>query len=239
MKRSSVLRLAVVLFCMAFVAGIYTFVVIPSVREEERASYRSAYEDRSKRYKNVLTYMGDTPLLAGTVITDAVSRYFSSVEMPIECFVPDYAAEFEDIVGLQAEYTICSGQPVSFQCFRKFLIGADGDERLKEFEICSLVAGQAMPGRFADILLCYPSGSTAVVVPKIQIYDIQEYSGDSGYTTDGERYTVVFAVNDEEYTNLMSARREGVLDIRIYLDETQMPSVKTYNPIHVPVISGG
>ena len=50
------------------------------------------------------------------------------------------------------------GQQVSFQNFKEFLKDSNGNEKLKEFQICSLVAGQAMPGRFADILLRYPNG---------------------------------------------------------------------------------
>ena len=97
------------------------------------------------------------------------------------------------------------------------------NERLKEFSINSLVAGQAIAGRFADILLKYPDGSMSVVVPKIQIYDIKD-------TGDKDGYIAVFAVNENEHSDLIEAVKEGVLDVRIYLDDMQEPSEKTYIP---------
>lgn len=89
------------------------------------------------------------------------------------------------------------------------------------------------PGRFADILLSYPDGSTAVVVPKIQIYDIQRDPETNGafIQDENECYTAVFAVTDEEYRDLVDAGKEGVLDLRIYIDQTQDASQKTYRPV--------
>lgn len=152
--------------------------------------------------------------------------------MPLGCVTSDYVSDFDNICGLQLKYTICKGQQVSFQNFKEFLKDPGENQKLKEFQICSLVAGQAMPGRFADILLRYPDGNAAVVVPKIQIYDIQRDLETKGtFIKDkNETYTIVFAVEDGEYNDLIEAGKEGILDIRIYLDETQTASVKTYFP---------
>lgn len=187
-------------------------------------------EEKEADYIKVLTYNGDTPLLSGTIITGMISPYFTTVRMPADCVTSDYVSDFEDILGLQLEYTICGGQQVSFKNFRKFLYDIDGGERLKEFQICSIVAGQAVPGRYADILLRYPNGNIAVVVPKIQIYDIQRCSSDETYADIQGNYTYVFALDDEEFSDITYAGREGILDVRIYLDEKQAPSVKTYIP---------
>ena len=71
-----------------------------------------------------------------------------------------------------------------------------------------------------------------MVVPKIQIYDIQEENTGNSVKSKNEEdgYTVVFAVNEEEYDSLTDAIKEGVLDIRIYVNEKQLPSEKTYVP---------
>lgn len=230
MNKSIILKIGVTLLCMAFTAGIYTFIVIPSVRSEEKRVYESKLSDQAGGYINVLTYNGDTPLLSSTVITESLEDYFGTVQMPVSCASAEYVSEFEDILGLQLEYTICTGQQVSFQNFRKFVSAANGDEKLKEFRISSLVAGQAVPGRFVDILIRYPDGSCAVVVPKIQIYDIQQIISVQYQENAQDGYTAVFAVTDEEYNDITDACREGVLDIRIYLNEAQKPSVKTYSP---------
>lgn len=231
MKKNIILKIAAFLLCMAIVAGIYTFIVIPSVRKEQKEFYEQKMETEMYHYITVLTYNGDTPLLSNTIITEAIASCFEKVNMPVGCVTSDYVSDFEDILGLQLQYPICRGQQVSFQNFKEFLKDSENNEKLKEFQICSLVAGQAMPGRFADILLRYPNGNAAVVVPKIQIYDIQRDLETDTFAKDkNECYTIVFAVNDQEYCDLMDAQKEGILDIRIYIDETQKASTKTYQP---------
>lgn len=223
MKKNIVIKTALFLLSMAVVAGIYTFIVIPDVRKKEKEIYKQKLKTEMHTYISVLTYTGETPLLENTIITDAVEMCFEKVQMPLGCVTADYVNEFDDIKGLQVEYAICKGQQVSYKNFKEFLKDSDGNERLKEFQINSLVAGQAMPGRFADILLKYPNGSIAVVVPKIQIYDIKGIGEE-------DEYIAVFAVNEEEHIDLTEAIKEGVLDIRIYLDDMQVASEKTYVP---------
>lgn len=233
MKKNIVIKSAFFLLSMAVVAGIYTFIVIPSVKKEEKSKYEKKLEQEVYTYMSVLVYKGETPLLENTIITEAVETCFEKIQMPLGCVTTDYVGNFEDICGLQLKYTICKGQQVSFQNFKDFLKDADGSERLKEFQIESLVAGQAMPGRFADILLKYPDGSSAVVVPKIQIYDIQSTKDESLKSDKNNNigYTFVFAVSEEEYNDLTDATKEGILDVRIYVNEKQAPSEKTYVPI--------
>ena len=216
MKKNIIVRAAAFLLCMALVAGIYTFLVIPSVRKEEKEIYEEMLAEETQGY-----------------VTEAIASHFVTVQMPSGCVTSDYVSDFEDICGLQLKYAICRGQQVSYQNFKEFLKDAERNERLKEFRISSLVAGQAQPGRFADILLSYPDGSTAVVVPKIQIYDIQRDPETNGafIQDENECYTAVFAVTDEEYRDLVDAGKEGVLDLRIYIDQTQDASQKTYRPV--------
>ena len=223
MNKNIVIKIALFLLSMSLVAGIYTFIVIPEVKNKEKDLYKQKIETEMHTYISVLTYTGETPLLENTIITDAVEMCFEKVQMPLGCVTSDYVSEFEDIKGLQIEFTICKGQQVSYNNFKEFLKDADGNERLKEFSINSLVAGQAIAGRFADILLKYPDDSMSVVVPKIQIYDIK----DNG---DKDGYIAVFAVNENEHSDLIEAVKEGVLDVRIYLDDMQEPSEKTYIP---------
>ena len=232
MKKDLIFRIAIFLLCMALIAGIYTFMVIPSVRKEEQERYEKKLSEELYQSVTVLTYHGDTPLLEDTIITDAIQEYFTKTDMPAGCATFDYVSDFEDIRGLQLKYTICKGQQVSFQNFKEYLENTKGNEKLKEFQICSLVAGQAMPGRFVDILLRYPDGNCAVVVPKIQIYDIQrDESKENLFIKDkDELYTMVFAVDDNAYNDLVDACREGTLDIRIYIDAAQAASQKTYFP---------
>lgn len=232
MRKNIVLKIAGFLLCMATVAGAYTFAVIPSVRKEEKDRYEKMLAAERYHYVTVLVYNGETPLLEETVITKAVEQHFTQISVPADSAASDFVSNFEDICGLQLKYAICQGQQLSFRNFEAFLKAPLGNERLKEFQICSLVAGQAMPGRYADILLRYPDGSAAVVVPKIQIYDIQrdQNTAISAVKDKNASYTVVFAVTEKEHADLTDACREGTLDLRIYLSDTQPASAKSYIP---------
>ena len=42
MKKNVIMRIAMFLLCMALVAGIYTFIVIPSVRKEQKEIYEKS-----------------------------------------------------------------------------------------------------------------------------------------------------------------------------------------------------
>ncbi len=227
MRRKILLRTALILICMSAVAAIYTFVVIPSVKEKERAAFERFIDEAEEHddLVTVLIYNGKTPLFPGTVITESTEQYFTSEEIPENAAVYGYVSDPDKIYGMQVRYTICEGQQISMQSFKKYIYEYEGGERLKDFNIQSLVAGQAMPGRYVDIMLIYPDGRTAVVVPKIQICDIvtERVNG-----TDVN--SVVFAVNDREYSDLINAEYEGRLDIRVYIDVSQDASLKTYVP---------
>ena len=121
MKKNVIMRIAMFLLCMALVAGIYTFIVIPSVRKEQKEIYEKKLAEEMYHYVTVLTYNGDTPLLSETIITEAIESCFDTIKMPAGCITSDYVSDFNDICGLQLKYAICKGQQVSFQNFKEFL----------------------------------------------------------------------------------------------------------------------
>lgn len=155
MKKNIIVRAAAFLLCMALVAGIYTFLVIPSVRKEEKEIYEEMLAAETQGYVTVLTYNGDTPLLSDTIVTEAIASHFVTVQMPSGCVTSDYVSDFEDICGLQLKYAICRGQQVSYQNFKEFLKDAEGNERLKEFPdfqpCCGTGAAGAVCGYSAQL----------------------------------------------------------------------------------------
>ena len=85
MKKNVIMRIAMFLLCMALVAGIYTFIVIPSVRKEQKEIYEKKLAEEMYHYVTVLTYNGDTPLLSETIITEAIESCFDTIKMPAGC----------------------------------------------------------------------------------------------------------------------------------------------------------
>lgn len=228
MKKNYILKIALLFVVIAVVAGIYTFIVIPSVRKDMQKQFDEQRAAEVMSYRRVLVYDGATPLLEGSVVTEVNRNNFKYVDMPGKAATSDYVSSFEDILGCEVRYTICSGQQVSYGNFTQFLSSADPDERLKEFKIAGLVAEHAAIGNYIDIIVCYENGYD-VVVPKVQIYDIAiDHENGTFEKDDNEMYTIVISVTEAEYGDLMHAAADGVLDIRIYHDAEQEPSIKTY-----------
>ncbi|MBE7067416.1 MAG: hypothetical protein E7385_07695 [Ruminococcaceae bacterium] len=228
MKKNYIVKIALMFALVAVVAGIYTFIVIPSVRKDMQRKFNKQLEASMNSYRSVLVYVGNTPLLEGSVITEYNKNNFEVIEMPKAALTADYVSDFTDIIGSKVEYTICKGQQVSYSNFTEFHHTTSNDERLKEFKIAGLVARHAQIGNYIDVIVCYEDGYD-IVVPKVQLYDIALNKEDGNYQQDKEgMYTIVIAVNETEYNDLVHAEKDGILDIRIYLDENQEPSEKTY-----------
>ena len=228
MKKNYITKVALIFILIALVAGIYTFIVIPSVRKDMKRKFDKQLEASMNSYKNILVYVGNTPLLEGSVITEFNKNNFEIKKISKEAITADYVSDFTDIIGLEVKYTICKGQQVSYGNFTEFIKTDSNDERLKEFRIKGLVAEHAQIGNYIDIIVCYEDGYD-VVVPKVQLYDIALNKENGSYIKDKDgMYTIVVAVNEMEYKDLMYAQNDGMLDIRIYLNENQEPSEKTY-----------
>ena len=213
---------------IAVVAGIYTFIVIPSIKKDMQRNFDLQLSSIENSYRSVLVYCGKTPLLKGSVITEYNKRNFEIKKIPKEAVTFNAISDFTDILGCEVEYTICKGQQVSYENFTEFLKIDEGNERLKEFKISGLVAEHAQVGSFVDMIVSYETGYD-VVVPKVQLYDIVFDQETNSYKQDKNgMFTVVIAVNEEEYRDLMSASQIGTLDIRVYLNDEQTASEKTF-----------
>lgn len=228
MKKNYIMKIALLFVVIALVAGIYTFIVIPSVRKDMQKQFDEKLAMQLRSYRQVLVYDGATPILEGSVITEINRGSFKVIQMPREVITSNYVSSFDDVIGCEVRYTICCGQQVLYENFTEFISTNDPDERLKEFKIAGLVAEHAMIGNYIDVIVSYKDGYD-VVVPKVQIYDIAIDNENGEYIRDNDgRYTIVISITEEEYSDLIHAANDGILDIRIYHDKTQEPSIKTY-----------
>src|SRR5690606_19539751 len=110
-------------------------------------------------------------------------------------------------------------------------------DRMKEYSIYNTVAGQVAAGNIVDVIVNYDDGTYDVVLAKKKIKNIR-YQGsvahdgtltlESGTTAAA---TVVFDVDEVEYSDLEASRQKGRFEVRIYLDEDQPASAVTFqNP---------
>ena len=163
----------------------------------------------------MLTYKGETPLMSGVVLTDVNRNNFEVVKVPANLIVENAVCDFDLIKDRMLKYTVVKGQQISFD-----LVGQDEEEfsstrRLKEFKVKSLVGELAMKGTYVDIIARFPDGSYQEVISRIRIYDIlcTNVNGKCEYLKDSDGfYTIILAVNEEEFRTLNNALLTGYLD---------------------------
>ena len=71
MKKNYILKIALLFVVIALVSGIYTFIVIPSVRKDMQKQFDEKIAMQLKSHRQVLVYNGATPLLEGSVISES------------------------------------------------------------------------------------------------------------------------------------------------------------------------
>ena len=135
MKKNYILKIALLFVVIALVSGIYTFIVIPSVRKDMQKQFDEKIAMQLKSHRQVLVYNGATPLLEGSVITEVNRENFILIQMAKDAITSNYVTSFDDVIGCEVKYTICSGQQVSYENFTDFISTNDADERLKEFVV--------------------------------------------------------------------------------------------------------
>ncbi len=99
-------------------------------------------------------------------------------------------------------------------------------DRLKEFAVKSIVAEEVKPGNIVDLIVNYRNGTYDVIVPKTKVRKI--YKSESKDGTIGS-YTLIFSLDELSYRDVLLASKLGYLETRLYIDESQKASEKTFN----------
>jgi len=236
MRKNFINQIMVLLITLSVLAGIYSFVIIPSVKKEEEDKYKNLLQEQTTDYLSVLVYKDKTILIPGTLINETMGDRFEIIKVPKFCLIDSSISDFSQINGMTLRYPVSSGQQIAFTMLDSVNPLKNGDERLKEFKIKSLVAETVSQGNMVDIIVKYINGEYDVVVPNIAIYSILNtdniddqnkrsvyYKDEKGY------YTVLFAVNEVQYKDLEAAAQLGELETRLYISSGQMPSDKTFD----------
>ncbi|MBQ3847837.1 MAG: hypothetical protein II748_03175 [Clostridia bacterium] len=222
MKKNLLLKIAVVLLAMALVAGIYTLFVIPSVRKEEQEKSKKEIARITEMYVSVPIYNGETPLVKGTLMTEALAGLFTAMKVPAASLNAEMLTDIGTSYGFQLAGTLSKGEPLTIANLERADLEENEEERLKEFAVSSLVCEKVVPGTYIDVVVRYEDGTYDVVLVKKRVHDVRQ-------TADAEgKYTVVIPVTEGEYADMLAARKLGELDTRLYLDEKHPASTATF-----------
>lgn len=229
MNKSILIKITIVLCCMAFVAGIYTFIAIPQIKEQEKKKYENALSSYTNDYVSVLIYTGKKPLQKGTILTPVISSEFKNIEISSACITAPVINDYSSIEGMELKYDITEGQQILSSMVEKYEKEYENEKTLKDFKVINLVGGYVGNGNYVDIIVEYDNGKYDVVIPHIQIYNILT-NEENKYLVDKDgNYTIMIYLSEDEYRDLRIAETHGKLDTRLYLSENSTPSVKTFD----------
>lgn len=156
--------------------------------------------------------------------TDIIEQKIHLVDIPVDFVVEGAAVDIDLIAGRITKEDLRFGEQVVMDSLSKEEKWFEDFDRLKEFTIHSIVAEEVKQGNIVDVNVNYGNGKYDIVVPKIKVRKLIKNE-----TKEGDvKYTLVFAVNEEMYRDLSLASTKGNLETRLYIDESQSPSQKTF-----------
>lgn len=146
------------------------------------------------------------------------------------------------------------GEQISLGSINKDKKQFEDYDRMKEYPIRSIVAGEVKTGNYVDVVVSYNNGDYDVVVAKKKVLKLIETDVDPSktqtqqepqknntigaapsqepnkpQTTQLKEYTMIISVNEEQYRDMELAKQIGSLETRLYFDESQPPSKTTFN----------
>ena len=120
-------------------------------------------------------------------------------------------------------------------------------ERIKEYIVKTIVAEEVEEGNLVDLIVNYGDGDYDVVLSKVKVKKLLKgnvmgsdtETRESSLYRDNE-YMVTFGVDEIDYRDLIAAEKlanliaekhetEGYFELRLYIDNDQPPSMKTFN----------
>ncbi|MDP4182244.1 MAG: hypothetical protein Q8942_14290 [Bacillota bacterium] len=217
------------LFLLILAGTIYYFnnIRIPGLTSKLEKDIR-AKVDVAAMPKTRVAVIGDKEGIPRyTLLTDEIiNSKVKIIDAPVDFVAGNAAVDLDMIRNKIAKEDLRFGEQIvldSLSTEQKWF----GDfDRLKEFAVHSIVAGEVKPGNIVDLIVNYRNGSYDVVVPKTKVRKIYKSESKDGSV---DSYTLIFSLDESNYRDVLLASKLGYLETRLYIDESQKASPKTFN----------
>lgn len=242
MKRQVMMTVAAAMFA---VVGLILFIfnnqIIPRVRAETEENLRKELDERFMAKTRVMVVEEGMDIPKYTVLTDElIKARIKILEIPAAYAAKTAVRDPEQLRGKVAKEELTSGEHILENAITSQKEWFGSFERLKEYPVSSIVAGEVKTGNIIDILVSYGDGTYDVVISKTKVRKLVE-DGTKAQAASTEKtaipkpqdtkgaFTIIVSVDEEGYRDLEMAGSLGKLQTRLYMDENQTASPKTFS----------
>ena len=231
-KTGIFLTIAGVCLVLSGVIFYYNNIIIPGEISKAEEKLRIEIDDKAMPKKRVAVIHDPSGISKHTVITDdIINSKIKMVNIPVKYTAQNVVVDVDLIRGKIAKEDMRFGEQIVLDSLSIEEKWFGEYERLREYKVRNVVAGEVKTGNIIDVLVNYGNGDYDIVVSKTKVRKL--ITGDEVNSksdgNDSRDYTIIIAVDEVAYRDLELAQRLGILETRLYLDDSQPSSKKTFD----------
>lgn len=227
--QKKLLFLAIILGATGLIMFYYQHFVIPTVIAQTEAKVTLALDENAMPRQRVAVITDTQGVARYSVITEEILQSsITFTEVPKKYVIANPATTASQIQGKISKEDLRYGEQIALDSLSAEVKWFEEYERLKEYHIVGTVADTLQSGNLIDVIVNYENGYYDVVVAKIRVQErVRKAQRDENTVNMNHESIIILAVDEEAYADLLLAQQLGVLETRIYLDESQPASDKT------------
>ncbi|MCG8539742.1 MAG: hypothetical protein MJA82_07345 [Clostridia bacterium] len=228
-RKNQLIVVALICFISSLLIFYYNHVKIPRIKKEVEAAVRKEVDLDVMEKRYIAVVKGEEIIPKYTALTDEIlEKTIELREIPLKFALNNGVEDIELIRGKITQEALRPGEQITYDSVSTQKKWFGDYDRLTEYDFNFIVAGEVKEGNIIDVLVNYDNGDYDVIIPKIKVRKLIENKTSERNGSVGN-YTLVVALNEEQQRDAELALKLGYLEARLYIDESQRASPKTFN----------
>ncbi|WP_432409470.1 hypothetical protein [Wukongibacter sp. M2B1] len=229
-RKNQLLAVAIICFLFTLVIYYYNYIKIPRIQGQVETVIRNEIDLNFMEKRHVAVVKGEEVIPKYTVLTDEIiEKSIEIKEIPITFAIGDGVGDIDLIKGKITQEALRPGQQIAYDSISTEKKWFGDYDRLTEFTFKDIVAGEVREGNIIDVLVNYDNGDYDVIIPKIKVRRLIENKASDNDEADTLSHTLVMSLDEEQQRDAELASKLGYFEARLYLDESQKASLKTFS----------
>ncbi len=234
--------LLLIIVCLSY-SGIlfyYNKIKIPKVIEKTKIELQNTNENGEViTMVNAVILKNEDGLKKYTKLNDEIIKdYFEVREIPSNLAINKHITSTDMLSNKVLKEDLEFNEQVSLNDLADEKKWFTDYERQKEYKVKTLVADTVKEGNIVDLIINYGNGDYDVILPKVKVEKIispfnskdDDINNNVAKRESDKDFIVIFNIEDESiYAELELAKELGYFETRLYIDESQPASKKTFD----------